>query len=158
MCCWRDLTRDETGRQFVYDAWNRLVEVKDAAGATLKSYAYDGLDRRVQEIANGVTTDLYYSAAWQVLEERVGGQTTVQYVWSPVYVDALVLRDRDSDADGTLEERLWVVQDANWNVTALIDNTGAVVERYVYDPFGSVTVLDGEWNERSTGSEYDCLQ
>jgi RHS repeat-associated protein len=150
-------SRDETGRQFVYDAWNRLVEVKDAAGATLKSYAYDGLHRRVQEIANGVTTDLYYSDGWRVLEERVGGQTTVQYVWSPVYVDALVLRDRDSDADGTLEERLWVVQDANWNVTALIDNSGTVVERYVYDPFGSVTVLDAEWNERSSGSEYDWL-
>jgi RHS repeat-associated protein len=42
-------------------------------------------------------------------------------------------------------------------VTALIDNSGEVVERYVYDPFGSVTVLDAEWNERSTGSEYGWL-
>jgi len=41
-----------------------------------------------------------------VLEERVGGETTVQYVWSPVYVDALILRDRDSDGDGTLDQRL----------------------------------------------------
>jgi hypothetical protein len=47
-----------------------------------------------------VTTDFYYSSSWQVLEERVGGQTTVQYVWSPVYVDALVLRYRDTDGDG----------------------------------------------------------
>jgi YD repeat-containing protein len=38
-----NLTTDETGRQFVYDAWNRLVAVKDAAGNTLKSYTYDGL-------------------------------------------------------------------------------------------------------------------
>ncbi|GIW85566.1 MAG: hypothetical protein KatS3mg107_1226 [Gemmataceae bacterium] len=54
-----NLTRDETGRQFVYDAWNRLVEVKDAAGATLKSYAYDGRHRRVQETAGGTATDLF---------------------------------------------------------------------------------------------------
>jgi hypothetical protein len=77
-----------------------------------------------------------------------------QYVWSPVYVDALVLRDRDTTGDGTLDERLWVVQDANYNVTVLFDNSGNVVERYVYDPFGSVTVLDADWTERSGGSEY----
>jgi hypothetical protein len=70
----------------------------------------------------------------------------VQYVWSPVYVDAMVLRDRDSDGDGTLDERLGVVQDANYNVTALFDNSGNVVERYLYDPFGQATVLDVEWN------------
>ena len=79
-----------------------------------------------------------------MLEERVGGQTMVQYVWSPVYVDALVLRDRDSNGDGTLDERLYVAQDANNNITALFDNAGNVVERYVYDPFGQATVLDAD--------------
>ncbi|GIW85436.1 MAG: hypothetical protein KatS3mg107_1096 [Gemmataceae bacterium] len=152
-----NLTRDEVGRQFVYDAWNRLVEVRDGSGETVKRYAYDGLHRRVQETAGGVTTDFYYSEQWQVLEERVGGNTTVQYVWSPVYVDALVLRDRDSDGDGTLDERLWVVQDANYNVTAIFDNSGNVVERYIYDPFGQATVLDAEWNVWSGGNAYDWL-
>jgi hypothetical protein len=38
-----------------------------------------------------------------VLEERVAGQTTAHYVWSPVYVDAVVLRDRYSG--GTLTDR-----------------------------------------------------
>ena len=78
----------------------------------------------------------------------------MQYVWSPVYVDALVLRDRDTNGDGTLDERLWVVQDANYNVTALFDNSGNVVERYVYDPFGRVTVVDGGWVERSEGTAF----
>ena len=70
----------------------------------------------------------------------------MQYVWSPVYVDALVLRDRDTDGDGTLDQRLWVVQDANFAVTAVVDDGGNVVERYVYDPFGQATVLDANWN------------
>jgi hypothetical protein len=43
------------------------------------------------------------------------------------------LRGRDSNGDGTLDERLYVVQDANYNVTALFDNSGNIVERYVYD-------------------------
>jgi RHS repeat-associated protein len=73
----------------------------------------------------------------------------VGYIRSPVYVDALVLRDRDSNGDGTLDERLYVAQDANYNVTALLDNSGNVVERYIYDPFGQATVLDTDWTERS---------
>jgi hypothetical protein len=56
-----------------------------------------------------------------------------------------VLRDRDTNGDGTLDERLWVVQDANYNVVALPDNSGNVVERYAYDSFGQVTVLNSDF-------------
>jgi RHS repeat-associated protein len=42
-----------------------------------------------------------------------------------------------------LEERLYYTTDANQNVTALVDTGGDVVERYVYDPYGQVTILDG---------------
>jgi hypothetical protein len=50
--------------------------IKDANVNVLNRYSYDGLHRRIQETANGITTNLYYSDQWQVLEERVGGQTT----------------------------------------------------------------------------------
>jgi RHS repeat-associated protein len=149
-----NMTGDETGRQFVYDAWNRLVTVKNSGGTTLETFGYDGLGRRVTRTASGTTTDLYYSADWQVLEEKVGANTAARYVWSPVYVDALVLRDRDTDANGTLDERLWVAQDANFNVTALIDASGNVVERYAYDPFGVQTVYDAGYAVRGAGSSY----
>ena len=39
-----------------------------------------------------------------------------------------------------------ILDDANFNVTALVDTTGAAVERYVYDPYGAVAVCDGSWN------------
>ncbi len=147
-------TRDETGRRRVYDGWNRLVAVQNTDGSTLAVFAYDGFNRRVRDTASGAATDLYYSAGWQVVEEQVEGDTTIRYVWSPVYVDALILRDRDTDADGVLDdERLWVQQDANWNVTALVDGTGAVQERYTYDPFGAAMVLTPGFGSRS-GSSY----
>src|SRR5262249_54058045 len=41
-----NLKTDETGKQLVFDAWNRLVQVKDSGGATLATYKYDALDRR----------------------------------------------------------------------------------------------------------------
>src|SRR5262249_20211304 len=105
----------------------------------------------------GTTRDFYYSNQWQVLEERVGGQAQDQYVWSPVYVDALVLRDRDADGNPAngLEERFWAQQDANFDMTALVDGTGTVQERFDYDPFGTPTVLTGAWAVRTGGSAYN---
>src|SRR5262249_22934938 len=117
-----NMTQAETGLRYVYDAWNRLGAVKNSAGTrTPKTYTYGGLHRRVSEAVGGTTADLYYSDGWQVLEEKVGSNTTKRYVWSPVYADAMLLRDRDTDANGSLDERLWVQQDANYNVTALVD-------------------------------------
>src|SRR5262249_10942526 len=131
-------TTDDTGHTLVYDAWNRLIAYKNG-GTVLESYKYDALGRRIVQNP-GTATDLYYSSAWQVLEERTGGvnTATIQYVWSPVYIDSLVLRDRSTQNNGTLDERLWVQQDANWNVTALINSSGTIVERDVDDPYGKV--------------------
>ncbi|MFO0848769.1 MAG: RHS repeat-associated core domain-containing protein [Gemmataceae bacterium] len=149
-----NLTTDEAGLQYVYDAWNRLVAVKNSGGTTLATYAYDGLYRRVSDTASSVTTDLYYSAAWRVLEERVGGMIKASYVWSQVYLDALVARDRDADGNSGngLEERLYAIQDASWNVTALVNTSGAVIERYAYDPFGKQTVYDVSYGSRAVTS------
>jgi RHS repeat-associated protein len=51
-----------------------------------------------------------------------------------------------------LNERLYVQQDANGNVTALVDTSGNVQERYVYDPFGAVTILAPNWTTRGSSS------
>ena len=147
-----NLTKDETGRTFTYDSWNRLATVKNPAGTLVASYKWDGMGRRVRETRGSTTTDLYYSDQWQVLEERVGGVARFSYAWSPVYVDALIARDRDTDANGSLDERLYAVQDANFNVTALLSTAGAVVERFQYDPFGRFAVLDAAWASRASSS------
>src|SRR5262249_54503059 len=60
--------------------------------------------------------------------------------------------DRSTANNGTLDERLWVQQDANYNVTALVNGSGSVVERYVYDPYGRRTILDANFNTRSSSS------
>jgi YD repeat-containing protein len=41
-----NMTVDEQGRTFIWDAWNRLVEVKQGS-TTLVEYQYDGLKRRI---------------------------------------------------------------------------------------------------------------
>jgi RHS repeat-associated protein len=138
-----NMTVDEQGRTFIWDAWNRLVEVKQGS-TTLVECQYDGLKRRIVEDDGTSERHLYYSDQWQVLEERVGGDTVTQYVWSAVYVDAMILRDRDADANtgNGLEERIYVLHDANYNVTALVDTSGNVLERYYYEAYGRAVYLD----------------
>jgi RHS repeat-associated protein len=140
-------TTDDAGNTLTYDAWNRLLT--DSAGTTV--YGYDALGRRVTETHAGVTTDVYFSSAWQVVEERQSSTVQAQYVWSPVATDTLVERDRPTQNN----ERLYVQQDANGNVTALVNTSGTVVERYAYDPYGTVTVLNPTtWAPIPTGSAF----
>src|SRR5262249_18775795 len=101
------------------------------------------------------TYHFYYDAAWQRLELRMNGNTapTQQYVWSPVYVNAMIERDRDPTGGTNLTERLYVAQDANWNVTSVFDTSGTVQERYVYDPYGQITyyAVDANGNWTTSG-------
>jgi RHS repeat-associated protein len=84
-----------------------------------------------------------------------------------VYVDALVARDARDPNTGGLLGRLYAVQDANWNVTAVVDGMagsptlGQEVERYAYDPYGAVTVIhllgpSTNWAYLHQGGRYDA--
>lgn len=59
-----------------------------------------------------------------------------QWLWHPYYIDAPAIRYYDSNTDSAGIVDQYFTHDANFNVTALVDNTGAVVERYEYDPYG----------------------
>ena len=110
--------------------------------------------RHVTDTVGSTVTDRFFSSDWQLLETKVGSNTVTRNVWSPVYVDGMVLRDRDTDANGTLDERLYALQDANWSTTALVNTSGTVQERYTYTPFGQVTFRDGRGSTLS-GSAKD---
>ncbi len=151
-----------------YDAWNRLVKIEEPDGQgglrTLQKNAYDGRNFRIvrQDFADGslqASSHLYYTNQWQVIEQRQGATPDTapaerQFIWGQRYIDDLILRDRDTTADTTLDERLYALQDANWNVVALVHPTGDPLERYVYSAYGVVTVYDGTWTNTRSESSY----
>ena len=146
-----------------YDAWNRLVNVTDGSSVDV-DYEFDGLNRLIVRTTSSETRQFYYTEDWKVVEEQVGttastARPDVQYVWGTQYVDDLVVRFRDADASGSsgapsLEEELYSLADANFNVTTVTDNDGDVVERFTYTPYGESTVLDPDFNSY-TGTDYD---
>ena len=154
-----------------YDAWNRLVEVSDATTrAVIATYGYDARNFRITATTSEGVRCFYYASNWQCIEERVSdvpctvplstAPVALHRVWGLRYIDDLVLRDRDAanwDVSSTnfgLEERLYFLQDPNWNVTAVADSTGVIVERVSYTAYGVPTFHDALWQPRS-GSAFD---
>ena len=163
-----------SGLTLTYDAWNRLTEVKDGATVVAR-YEYDGQNRRIKKHLDSQSPDApdgldtyvhyFYNSSWQILETR---QTTTesdqpenlqpkyQHVWSLRYIDSPILRDENTDVDWLCNDhRFYYLNDANFNVTSLIDTSGDGIERYQYDPYGKVTIYDGSWSSTRSTSSYN---
>jgi RHS repeat-associated protein len=161
-----NMIQDEAGRQLQYNAWNRLVRVS-LAGNQVAAYQYDGYQHRIVTIVgdgpSAIARDLFYSAGWQVLEQRIrtggslGNAAEEQFVWSVAYIDGLILRDRNTDLNnatgaGGLEQRVYALHDALWNTTALVDVNGDVLNRFAYTPYGVVETLNANWTPTASPS------
>jgi RHS repeat-associated protein len=133
------------------------VEVKDENGTTVQKNTYDGLSRRITKESDAKVVHTYWSDRWKPLEERIDSGTTAarSYLWGerPGHRDELVLRDRDTNEDGTLDERLYATMDY-FNGTSILDTSGNVLERYAYAAFGPRRVMAPNFTSRSN-SLYD---
>ena len=137
-----NMKTDESGNTYTFDAWNRMIEAQ--VGSTQEFYSYDADNRRPGlSICSGAVSDSYYTTGWQDIEDDVvpcaGTTTKSTYVWSESYVDDLVARDQSTN-NGPVT-RIYAQQDANHDTTSLVNASGTVLERFVYDPYGNRTVL-----------------
>ncbi len=124
-----------------WDAWNRLVEVKDGS-TVVASYTYDGLTRRLTKANATETRHYYYDDQWRPVEERVNGNKERQYTWG--------LRDR-----WDLLRRILTSGSTHFclrdylDPVAIVGTDGEIKERYAYDAFGNVRFLAPDYSSRS---------
>lgn len=152
-----NLRYDDSGNElddgtflYTYDAMNRMRTVtRKSDSAPIAVYSYDAMNRRIQKVVtnsgalNGTTT--YQYDGWRTLEERTGADVlTQQYVYG-IYLDEGLVLDRNLNADGTAtgpgDQRLFYEQNTLYNVYALTDVTGKILEGYQYDAYGRQTVF-----------------
>lgn len=140
-----------------WDAWNRLIELKDGAGAVVAAYAYDGLFRRTTKTISGTTRKFYYTSAWQVAEEYVGTATDPhkRYFWGLRNINDLIRRQRYSSGT-TLHDDLYALVDT-MNVVGLVDASGAVEQRFGYSTFGTPIWLTSAWASSTNTKEWNVL-
>jgi RHS repeat-associated protein len=154
-------------RNATWDAWNRLRRITKTTGSGSSSgtsldvwYDYDGLTRRTRKRilvgANQGTVSYYYNASWKCLEEFEGGSApSRRYIYGARGRNDLILRDRDTNGDGTLDQRRYALCDAMGSKTAITDNAGAVTQRYRYQAFGESQVLNPDFTNWTTTDSED---
>ena len=49
------------GQKGKYDAWNRVVEVRDSSDTLLASYIYNGLNQRIKKTVGNVVTESFFN-------------------------------------------------------------------------------------------------
>ena len=164
--------RDENGvlvAAYAYDGmFRRTTKV---VGAETRSYYYNDQWKCVEERSTGSPSSNSSSSSANAnssssssnanspsssgssLVVVTSGEAEIQYVWGarPNHRDEMILRDRDTNGNSVLDERLYCLMDY-YDPTSIVDTNGDVVERYRFSAFGVRTIFSPTWTERDTSS------
>ncbi len=137
-----------SGYTLVYDAWNRLISVSDG-DTVVATYVYDARNHRIKKTVGNETRLYYFNQQWQCVEERVGTTVDATWIYGLRYIDDVVCRTTNNNGN---IQTLYAVQDANWNVVAVLNSNGSVAERMTYDSFGKPTFRAADFTAKTTSS------
>jgi RHS repeat-associated protein len=130
--------------QLIWNAENRLSEVRDSSGTTLASYSYDHLGRRIAKTSGGVTTYYVYDG-WNPIAEYTGTTLSKAYTWG---MDLIGSMQAAGGVGGLLAvtdgiASYYPTYDGNGNISEYLDSGGTTQAHYEYDAFGNETVKTG---------------
>ena len=129
----------------MWDAENRLTEVRQGA-TTLASFSYDGLGRRAQKTAAGVTRGYVWDRL-MLIEERIGASQLVRYVEGRG-IDQHLARQ-----DGVVAS--YYVADHLGSTVQETNSVGALSLERRYDPWGNLLSDASASGWAFTGREWD---
>ena len=134
-----------TNSTLVWDAENRLVEIKNGA-TTLAAYSYDALSRRIAKIPASGSATLYLYDGFNCIAEYTGTTLAKTYLWG---MDLSGSLQGAGGVGGLLAENhhagpttstFYPCFDGNGNITEYLYPDGTVAAHFEYDPFGNTTV------------------
>ncbi|QAU24389.1 DUF2778 domain-containing protein [Dyella sp. M7H15-1] len=125
-----NLTSDGTNT-YTWNARNQLAQISQG-GAVQLSFSYDAFGRRTSKTVQGTATQFLYDGM-NAVQETQGG--TINPILIGLGIDERFARN---DVTG----RTYFLTDLLNSTIALTDPTGAIRQRYSYDPYGNVTPSD----------------
>jgi len=158
-----NLTDDGKDYKYEWDAFNRLVRVKNQSNVLVEEYRYNGVGFRIGWHADSDSDGdvdsndkWYYPAydeAWRMVavfresdtapkEEFVPQLAGADGFGGSSLLDGVILRYKDANtawtsaSDGTLEEKRYYCQNWRGDVVAIVSSAGAMYEWVKYSPYG----------------------
>ncbi|MBI1321301.1 MAG: hypothetical protein GC168_20440, partial [Candidatus Hydrogenedens sp.] len=164
---------EESDYQFQLKNYTFAYDISD----NCTTWSYDAFGRKIRERKfdlylttedKTVADTLYQWDGWRLVAEvdAVSGHVLADYVPGPGYVDDIVAARRDLDDNNSFaaSESFYYLTDQQFSTVALLNASGALAERYDYDPFGTPSIYDASGsaigatavgnNHLYTGREY----
>jgi RHS repeat-associated protein len=117
-----------------YDHENRLAYGADSTGEIWGDYKYDAIGRRVKKETNSGLIYYYYDGD-RIIEERNDADVlTASYLYGDQGTDDLLKLNKYGN-------NYFYLKNALGSIVAMADDSGNVVERYNYNPFGVTTII-----------------
>ena len=135
-----NVTTDENGNTYTWDALNRLTKIKYPSTA-YTTFLYDGLSRRTQiaEYNSSQTLTSTKNYLWigqEIAEERNASNAVQKRFLS-----------QGEQQSGT---NYYYTSDHLGSVREMCNSSGSIVARYSYDPYGRTTLVSGQtWRPNS---------
>ena len=137
----------------VWDAENRLIEVKNSTGTTIEKNVFDSSSRKIATTANGVTT-IYLYDGWNCIAEytrsvgvppvlkktRLWGTDLSGSMQGAGGVGGMLSESSQITSNPITFNSSYPTYDGNGNVSEYLDSTGQVTAHFEYDPFGNTVV------------------
>jgi RHS repeat-associated protein len=173
-----NLIDDAEYYEYTYDAFNRLrlIELRGTS-TVINEFRYNGLGHRILvDSSKADPVHLVYDERWRIVGRYVDTDTVPleEFVYHAAgrdgrsgssYIDHTILRDKDTDANGVLDERIYYVHNWRNDVVALVTDVGEQVESVRYSaygiPFGSPAGdadNDGDVNASASTDDTDQIQ
>jgi RHS repeat-associated protein len=145
-----------TNCTLVWDAENRLIEVRSASNVTLVKYAYDALSRRVSRSVSASPNSytLYLYDGWNCIAEWNANPQSVTLTSTRTWgLDLSSTPQGAGGVGGLLSEKqgnntFYPTYDGNGNISEYLAADGSTAAHYEYDPFGNIV-------KESYASAYD---
>ena len=128
------------------------IEKRNREGGSITSsasYRYDALGRRIEKKTGTDVTHYLYDRDDIVLEYDGEDEIRAKYLHSNNTDEVLKMERNDSpyEDDAFNMQSFYYHRDRLGNVTEITDFEGTVVQRYVYDSFGRITIYDKDGDE-----------
>jgi len=156
-----NLTNDGT-RTFTHSSENQLLQATSTGMTAL--YSYGPAARRVRTSVNGTRTDMVHAGDMEIAEYDGSGNMLRRYIPGPGTDQRVALVECGAGAGAVtclpagagVETRAYFA-DRMGNVLAVVDETGALIQKFIYTPFGVELIGDPSGNPfRYTGRKFDA--